>query len=77
VGGYSETLLNRSWGEENWIPLENGHYQLKDDRTDEEKKYDHQQLFKAIDLQNAEWTELWEIISKGKNHEFDARGWWD
>ncbi len=66
-----------------WETDENG--VLIDRDTPEQKKHNRAVFKLAIDTENKEWKELWEILkgskySKSYNDKFDGtdmRGWWD
>lgn len=69
--------------EDNWIKLEDGHYELIDGDTPEEKAHSRKVFKAAHKLEQKEWKELWNIF-KGKKfttiEDFDGtdlRGWWD
>lgn len=65
--------------------IEDGKYRLKDELTDDERAHDKEVFERAIEIQEEEWKELWQIIkgtrySKkyGKKYDgTDLRGWWD
>lgn len=76
IGKFSNSDKNFEF-EEVVLPEKGKVYRLKDDRTDEEKKKDSELLKASIELQNKEWEELWQIVSKGKNYSVGAMSWWD
>lgn len=73
-------LIMKEWKFED---SENGSYVLVDEDTEDEKKHNRMIFKKAHNLEEKEWTELWEIIKGKKWKEYkdwdgsDLRGWWD
>lgn len=51
--------------------------EMVDTRTPDEKNHDNDIMKKAQDLEEKEWKEIWEIISKGKSSNHGMKGWWD
>lgn len=45
-------------------------------RTPEQEEQDKKILRMSHQLEEEEWEEIWAIISKGKNADYGARGWW-
>lgn len=45
--------------------------ELVDNRTDEEKKHSRKVYDRALELEQEEWNELWDILRK------DAQSWWN
>jgi len=51
---------------------------LKDNRTDDQHTQDWKIYNRRNELEEEEWSELWEIVSGSvEMHGSDMRGWWD
>lgn len=65
--------------------LENGHYRLIDTDTVEEKKHNSKIFKRAREIEDKEWSELWDIFKGTENSILigddydgcDLRSWWD
>ncbi len=65
--------------------LESGTYKLLDNDTVEQKKHNSNIYKRAREIENKEWSELWDIFKGTKNSTYisdnfdgcDIRGWWD
>lgn len=75
-------LVMKDWKFEK---LENGSYRLIDTDTPEEKKHNSEIFKRANEIEEKEWSELWEIIKGTENSRllgddydgYDLRSWWD
>ena len=59
-----------------WEQTEHG-YQLLDTKTEEEKRHSHAVYARSTEMENEEWTELWDIFKGQDISTFAKDGNWD